>query len=907
MATYYFVGNGTNWSSSTSWASTSGGTSGAGVPTAADDVIFDTNSPGGCTLTTAAACRSADFTGGGSSNYAYTLTHPASITWSIGTSTVNGTLAVSFSSTMTYALGSVTTSAISFVSTSTTQTKITCAGHTLGNVTFSGAGGSWLLVDGFTCGATATVTITAGTLNTNGTTNSWGLFSAQGSTTRSVILGSSSLTMTGTQWLSYTSTNLTFNAGTSTITFSGVSSQMYPGNLTYNNVVFSGSGAAFIGNNGSPTFANLTRTATAVKTDIFGFYGTITVTGTLTLQGNSITNRLLVQSFSSNAASPGIQMTVTAAAVSLSNVDFMDIAAAGASSPWTGASIGNCLGNANITFTTAQTRYGVVAGNFSSTATWSASSGGTGGQSVPLPQDSVILDNNSAAGTYTVDMPRAGASLTCNSFTCTINWSINTVIYGNLALCSGMATMTGSGDLQLSGRSTQTLTSAGNTFSNGELILNAPGSTYTLQDNLTVTGSSGISFNNGTFTANGHNLTTPVVSFYGGTATTINMGTGTWTLTNSGNVWVYSSGIINANTSTILISGGSSATKSFLGGGQTFNNLTISGVVNSVTIGGANTFNAISVPSATVLTMPASSTNTFASFSASGVSNPYLALNGSSGNYVSSPSSTQNQIAGNITVDAYLAPNSWYTQQMLISKSGSGSGTYSYDFYLTATSALIIRVSANGTSYTTFTSAITSFAVKSLHWVRASLTLNNGSSNSVCQFFSSSDGINWTQIGSNVNGVTIASIYASTAVLELGSDLVGTANLLSGSYYEARLYNSALGSTSGTSVFDANFTTKAFGANSFTESSSYAATISLNGAATQAGDGRVAIVSSSPGTQSTLSQAHGIVRGGYMTIQDSKATGGASWYAGNNSTLVSNDTGWILGSGEYNLGTLGVG
>jgi hypothetical protein len=52
--------------------------------------------------------------------------------------------------------------------------------------------------------------------------------------------------------------------------------------------------------------------------------------------------------------------------------------------------------------------------------------------------------------------------------------------------------------------------------------------------------------------------------------------------------------------------------------------------------------------------------------------------------------------------------------------------------------------------------------------------------------------------------------------------------------------------------------------------------------------------STSPGTQFTLSKASGTVSLDYLSIQDSNATGGAAWYAGTNSTNVSNNTGWIF-------------
>ena len=57
----------------------------------------------------------------------------------------------------------------------------------------------------------------------------------------------------------------------------------------------------------------------------------------------------------------------------------------------------------------------------------------------------------------------------------------------------------------------------------------------------------------------------------------------------------------------------------------------------------------------------------------------------------------------------------------------------------------------------------------------------------------------------------------------------------------------------------------------------------------------VTINSSTPGTQATLSKASGTVNGQYLSIQDSNATGGASWYT-SNSTDLGNNTGWIFNS-----------
>jgi hypothetical protein len=58
----------------------------------------------------------------------------------------------------------------------------------------------------------------------------------------------------------------------------------------------------------------------------------------------------------------------------------------------------------------------------------------------------------------------------------------------------------------------------------------------------------------------------------------------------------------------------------------------------------------------------------------------------------------------------------------------------------------------------------------------------------------------------------------------------------------------------------------------------------------------VTLTSDTPGSKYTLSKASGAVSSNYLSIQDSAATGGAVWYAGANSTNVSNNTGWIFKS-----------
>ena len=68
-------------------------------------------------------------------------------------------------------------------------------------------------------------------------------------------------------------------------------------------------------------------------------------------------------------------------------------------------------------------------------------------------------------------------------------------------------------------------------------------------------------------------------------------------------------------------------------------------------------------------------------------------------------------------------------------------------------------------------------------------------------------------------------------------------------------------------------------------------TQTVSGFTTNGSSGNLAIlVSDSAGSKATLSKASGIVSVDYMSLKDSEALGGASWYAGANSTNVSGNT-----------------
>ncbi len=626
---------GGNWSATGTWV-------GGVVPTSADNVVATATS-GNVTIDAAASARSVDLTG-----YVGTLTHNSAITLSIGDGTAGaGNIALKFVSGMTYTLVSVTTSAISFISTSTTVQTVDFAGKISGNVTYNGVAGSWQMTGTHNTGSTATVTLTNGTLNTNGQTMSIGIFNSSNSNTRTLTLGASAISSANgtTPWNLGTTTGLTFTANTAGITLSGSGITFSGGGLTYGGTLsLTGASSAVIA--GANTFANLIRTGTATKTNQLSLSANQTVTGTLTLAGNSAVNRVLV---ASDTVGTARTITSTGATMTWSNVDFRDITL-GTGTPFdasviTGGS-GNAGGNTNITFTTAQTNYWIGgAGSWSTAGEWSTTSGGAANGRVPLPQDDAVFNTNSfSAGglTVTQDMPRAGKNINWTGVTNTPTFTTSTAasVFGSLTLVSGMTLTASTQTYTFEGRGSFTLTNAGKTWAKS-IILNAPSGTLTLQDAYTNGATITTTVTNGTFNANNFGFTTGLFSSTNSNTRVITMGSGTWTLTGTGTVWTTATATgltLNGNTSTIKITNTSNTANTFQGGGRTFNNIWWSRGVSTATntIVGANTYADFrdDGTAAHTIVFP-NSTSTFTTFTVSGSSGNLITLvrTGASGTF----------------------------------------------------------------------------------------------------------------------------------------------------------------------------------------------------------------------------------------------------------------------------------
>jgi len=462
------------------------------------------------------------------------------------------------------------------LATSGTKT-ITSAGTTdLGPITFNGSGGTFQLSDNWT--TSANITLTAGTFAPN---------------TYAVILTGTAQTITG-----------------------------------------------------SFTFATLTRTGTATFTDSLTLNANQTVTGTLNLTGNSSSNRLMVKS---NTLGTARTINCTGATVNITDADLQDIVISGSPTVGTNTRSGDCGGNTGWTFTTPADKFwvpGATGGTGSwsdATNHWALSDGGAAGaNNYPLPQDTAKIVASSvtaASKTITMDEPRYGSidfTGVLNTPTVTLGFAGTYMwdIYGSLNLSGINTASIGSSGyaVEFCGRGSYNLYTGGVTMP--QLNINAPLGTCTVQD--AFVSSSPINLLIGTLTFNNINVSASRFLSNYTTTRALNLGTGTFTLTNN-NIAIWNSTVslsLNATGSTVVISNSLTDTNTITTGGKTFNNLTIQGAgAYATTISDSNTFNTINIDAsaaAKTLKITNGTTQTVANFTRDAGTNVVTITNTSS-------------------------------------------------------------------------------------------------------------------------------------------------------------------------------------------------------------------------------------------------------------------------------------
>ena len=828
MATYYWRGGAGTWdaTSTTNWSTTSGGLGGAGPPTSTDNVIFDSLSNTIAyvvTVGTTAVCNDVTIAGPLSGNVTFSFSATSVIqfygSWTNAATgiTITPTAGCQIQARATATGKTVTTNSVSF-----------------GTLTwsFSGVGGGWTLGSAFS--HSGTLSSTGGDFNTGNFALTTGSLSSTGVITRSITLGSSAVTCAASTPVNIANaTGLTFNAGTSTITCNVASPTFNGSGLTYYNVSFTSNGAnASTIINGNNTFNNLSQTSPAGGRRTITLGANQIIAGTLTLGVANAYNQR-IQVVSGGAGNP---VTLTVATIAtLSDVDFRDITAAGASGTWSGTRLGNGLGNSNITFAAGKTVYWnlVAGGNWSATA-WATSSGGTPATAnFPLAQDTAIIDNTGLTTGNTITME---SSWWVGTFNCTRTNAWNYVvtagptIYGDFTIPS-VTTVSGTATLFFQGQGlTQTLTTNGVSFAGGFTVTSV-GGTVVLNGAWTSAASAPVALNNGTLNLNNYTLTTGTFSSTNANARTIAFGTGKIVLT----------GLNTTSWST-----------------QTATNLTLTGTPRVELAGSGTSTSFTASCSGTALTTTGSP--------ALAIGNLIISATGVSLGNIASGSGN----AWVVTIGGTYASQTMVGAQVRIIDAGftGGTETNSLNFYVTAGVDTISIL--NQRKYGTVD--FTGFAgyVNSDNWVftiYGNLVLNS----SIIGFTTTSSFQGPFVFGSTSGTKTITTAGNTYPVGITFNGIGGT-----WSCSDALTVTGALTMTNGTLQLAAG-------------------TTSTVGSFVTSGTTLKYLQSTTPGTQATISDASGTDTATYTVITDSAATGGATWTATSPTNIdAGNNTGWTF-------------
>lgn len=280
-------------------------------------------------------------------------------------------------------------------------------------------------------------------------------------------------------------------------------------------------------------------------------------------------------------------------------------------------------------------------GSWSDTARWSTSSGGAGGASVPTASDNAILNGSSGGGTATVDAgaDRVCLSLTTTGYTGTMSMNNELNIYGNLTIGSSTSFTSGGALIMAAASGSATITTNGVTIPELQLGSTLTGSctaTFTLQDNLTVNGLTGIVelVFDAIFDANDFNLNIERLRNAGGGRPTVRMGNGTWTLSGTGSLLDdLSADMIVREGANIVVSDTSSTAKNYELNGNHIPQITLpsstavhSFIGSSSGAGGSGSIDVIVAPAGTVIKFEELAVFSIGSIAANGTANSHVSI-----------------------------------------------------------------------------------------------------------------------------------------------------------------------------------------------------------------------------------------------------------------------------------------
>jgi hypothetical protein len=202
-------------------------------------------------------------------------------------------------------------------------------------------------------------------------------------------------------------------------------------------------------------------------------------------------------------------------------------------------------------------------------------------------------------------------------------------------------------------------------------------------------------------------------------------------------------------------------------------------------------------------------------FGGIGTGNAYWEGSGVAGNYVSTPNAAANQITGDIEIISKIDYKNNTTLQTIIDKSNGTA--FNYSLYIDGSNVPKFIYSVLGSVQTAICSS--NIGASFSGYIKVTRTFVNG----VFKFFTSSDGITYTQLGTNISG--------TIGLLDSNSHPVTIGILQPSSFpFQGKIYRATLSNTIGGSpVVDFN-PNQYTGANTWTSTTSEVWTVNRTGA-----------------------------------------------------------------------------
>ena len=165
-------------------------------------------------------------------------------------------------------------------------------------------------------------------------------------------------------------------------------------------------------------------------------------------------------------------------------------------------------------------------------------------------------------------------------------------------------------------------------------------------------------------------------------------------------------------------------------------------------------------------------------------SDNYWYGSGVNGNYVSTPNAAANQITGDIEINISLQLNDYsgVTMAYIAKDDGVSNRSLQYRQLSGGTHQIILNFGAGLVVYSTTVSAGLTNGIK--YFLKVTRQSSNGNIN----FYKSTDGVSYTQIGATVSG-TVGAMATINCPLEIASYQAGTQTLVQGKIYRVTISN----------------------------------------------------------------------------------------------------------------------